>query len=164
MEEVGIIAQAVALAGDRPFAASDGWFPAFKKRHNIVVRMVTSYSRKYTDAQLDEKQREYVTALIQEIESKEVSSTYIFNMDETPIFKDSPPRHSYDFRGAKSIPVETTNHVKDRLTLVLCVSILGEMLPPLLIFKSVAVNEPLFVKDVDSRGRGFMALRADKRI
>jgi hypothetical protein len=153
VEAEGIISQAVALAGDTEFAASDGWFCGFKKRHNIVIRMVTSYSRKYTDAQLDEKQREYVTTLIQEIESKDVSSTYIFNMDETPIFKDSPPKRTYDLRGAKVIPMFTTNHVKDRLTLVLCVSILGVMHPPLIIFKSEAKDEPLFVKEVDSRGR-----------
>jgi hypothetical protein len=156
VDDDGMITQAIAIASAnkiKKFEASDGWFTAFKKRHNIVLRMVTSYTRKYTDAQLDEKQREYVTALIQEIQSKEVSCTYIFNMDETPIFKDTPPRRTYDFRGVNSTPIKTTNHVKDRLTLVLCVSILGEILPPLLIFKSVAANASQFVKTVDTRGR-----------
>ena len=102
------------------------------------MRIVTSYSRKLTDAELDEKQREYVTTVILEVQSKDVNFTFIFNMDETPIWKDTPPKRTYDFAGAKSVPIKTTKHDKDRLTLVLCVSLLGGFLPPLLIFKSVA--------------------------
>jgi hypothetical protein len=156
VDDDGIIRRALAIARDHgilDFEASDGWFTAFKKRHKIVLRMVTSYTRKFTDAELDKKQREYVTALILDIQSKEVSFTFIFNMDETPIWKDTPAKRTYDFAGVKSVPLKTTKHEKDRLTLVLCVSLLGELLPPLLIFKSTAKNQPLIEKYVDSRGR-----------
>ena len=156
VEETGIIQLAIQTAAAKQisdFKASDGWFTGFKKRHNIVLRIVTSYSRRFTDAELDKKQREYVTQLLLEIQSKEVDYTYIFNMDETPIWKDTPPKRTYDIVGAKSVPCLTTKHEKDRLTLVLCVSLLGELLPPLIIFKSVAKNQPLIEKYVDSRGR-----------
>ena len=156
VDDAGIIQMAVQTAAAKQisnFAASDGWFTGFKKRHNIVLRIVTSYSRKYSDAELDKKQREYVTQLLAEIQSKEVDYTFIFNMDETPIWKDTPPKTTYDFSGARSVPVQTTKHEKDRLTLVLCVSLLGELLPPLIIFKSVAKNQPLIEKYADSRGR-----------
>ncbi len=154
--EDDIIQRALAIAkrlGFSEFDASDGWFTGFKKRHNIVLRIVTSYSRKFTDEALDKMQREYVTTLILEIQSKDVDFTFIFNMDETPIWKDIPPKRTYDFKGAKSVPIKTTKHDKDRITLVLCISLLGELLPPLIIFKSVAKNQPLIEKYADSQGR-----------
>ena len=154
--EDDIIGKARVIANElglTDFEASDSWFTGFKKRHKIVMRMVTSYSRIYTDEVLDKKQREYVTTLIMEIQSKEVNFTFIFNMDETPIWKDIPPRRTYDFEGVRCVPVKTTKHEKDRITLVLCISLFGELLPALVIFKSVAKNQPLIEKYTDSRGR-----------
>jgi hypothetical protein len=45
--------------GIKIFTASDGWFRNFKKRHKIRYRRITSLSRKLSDMQLTEYQKEY---------------------------------------------------------------------------------------------------------
>ncbi len=130
--------------GSRTFRANPGWFCSFMERHGIAYRASTSYSRVYSDQELEMKQREYVQVLNELIKDKLCKSS-IFNMDETPLYKDMPPAHTYDFKGAKSVPIKTTKHEKDRMTLVLCVGWGGDKIPPLIIFKSSSKTEPKLV-------------------
>ena len=67
-------------------------------------------------------------------------------MDESPVWSDTPGSYTYDFEGARCVPVRTTGHTKDRITVVFCISWTGEKLPPLIVFKSTAKNQPLLVR------------------
>jgi hypothetical protein len=137
---------------DEIFLASAGWFMAFKRRHNICLRMVTSYSRKYTNAQLDEYQRQYADELQQAMDAKGIEKTCVWNMDETPMYKDNPPKRTYTFRGATDAAVLTTKAERTRMTVVLCCSWNGDKLAALVIRRSTAKGEPFIRKHTTKRG------------
>jgi hypothetical protein len=128
------------------FLASPGWFMGFKRRHGIRLRMVTSYSRKYTNAQLNEYQRQYADQLQQVMDDKGIQKAFVWNMDETPMYKDNPPKRTYTACGALDAAVRTTKSERTRMTVVLCCSWNGDKLPVLVIRKSESEKEPVLKK------------------
>src|ERR1700728_2522868 len=60
----------------------------------------------------------------------------IYNMDETAIYLDAPGKTTIDVIGAHTVEIATTDHEKDRVTVVICVSSDGMMLSPLVIHRS----------------------------
>ncbi len=56
-------------------------------------------------------------------------------MDETPLYFDVVPNRVLDKKGKKSIIVRTTGSEKRHLTVTLCVTHEGDVLPGLVIFK-----------------------------
>jgi hypothetical protein len=139
-----IIKQALRLAEQyniTKFTASKGWLKNFKKRHKIHYRRITSLSRKLSNMQLDEFQKQYSQDIMNLKNTLQISESDIYNMDETPILFDTPGKSTYDFAGAKSVSVETTGNTKNRITLILCINWTGEKLIPFIIFKSLAKNQ-----------------------
>ncbi len=59
----------------------------------------------------------------------------IGDMDETPLYFDIVPNRVIDKKGKKSIIVRTTGSEKRHLTVTLCVTHDGDVLPALVIFK-----------------------------
>jgi hypothetical protein len=59
----------------------------------------------------------------------------IFNVDETPVFLDAPSNRTIDRIGAKTIEIGTTKHEKDRVSVVICISMDGAVLDALIIHK-----------------------------
>jgi hypothetical protein len=134
------------------FKASKGWLYNFKKRHHIRWRRITSLSRKYSNMQLEEYQKEYSREIISLKNRLHIREEETYNLDETPLWFDTPGKFTCDFVGANSVAVETTGHAKDRITLVLCISWKGEKLPPLVIFKSRSKKHPIIKKFTDNYG------------
>ena len=54
---------------------------------------------------------------------------------ETPVFFDIVPNKTVDIKGTKTVKVRTTGSEKRHATLVLTVTVSGEILPPMVIFK-----------------------------
>ena len=54
-------------------------------------------------------------------------------MDETAVYFDAPHNRTIDEIGARSVEIGHTEHYADRISIVLCVSCSGRMLPPLVI-------------------------------
>ena len=132
------------ICPDQPqFKASDGWVQKFKQRHKLVLRMKTSLAQELP-ATLEERITAFCTQLrrLKEINNFEM----IGNMDETPLYFDIVPNHVLDRKGKKSIIVRTTGSEKRHLTIVLCVTHEGEVLPALAIFKG---KRPLKIKAQD---------------
>ena len=69
------------------------------------------------------------------------------NMDTTPLYFDVVPNRVIDKRGKKNIIVHTTGSEKRHLTVTLCVTHEGGVLPALAIFKS---NRPLEITALDT--------------
>ena len=81
-----------------------GWFARFKKRHDFVLRRVTSYSHKPTttlDQTID------AIKIFRDSIAKLDPSTVLVNMDETPVWFDNQSRYTVTTKG--------TRHVKQRL-------------------------------------------------
>ena len=114
------------------FHASDGWAQKFKRRHSLALRIKTSLAQELP-ATLEERISAFHTQLqrLKEINRFEV----IGNMDETPLYFDVVPSRILDRRGKKSIIVRTTGSEKRHLTVVMCVTHDGDVLPALTIFK-----------------------------
>jgi len=127
----------------KKFKASRGWLSGFKKRHKIRYRRITSLSRKLSDGQLNEYQKQYSQDIMKLKNTLQISESQIYNMDETPILFDTPGKFTLDFEGAKSVSVETTGNLKNRITLILCIDWKGGKLIPFIIFKSLAKNQPI---------------------
>ena len=125
------------------FKASDGWVQKFKERHSLVLRVKTSMAQELP-VTLEERIKAFRTQLghLKEINKFEM----IGNMDETPLYFDVVPNRIIDKKGKKSITVRTTGSEKRHLTVTLCVTHEGEVLPGLVIFKG---KRPLDITVVD---------------
>ena len=110
------------------FAASNGWLDAFKTRYNIKQKAITGESQ---DA--DKQSAEEFRGRYQDI-VREYSDADIFNADELGLLYRCLPDKSLAFvqdqcKGGKAS--------KDRLTVLLCASVSGEKLTPLVIGKAL---------------------------
>lgn len=116
------------------FKVSEGWFRKFLRRNDLVLRARTHISQTLPkDLELK------VSAFHQEVASIFGSSDYplefVCNMDETPVFLDLVPNRVVDKKGKKTINVRTTGSEKNRITVTLCCTASGKMLPPFVVFK-----------------------------
>jgi hypothetical protein len=67
-------------------------------------------------------------------------------MDETALWSDMPGNSTVDVRGTKHIPILTTGHEKNRVSVCLSAMADGSKLPPLIIFKGKRFPQEL--KDI----------------
>ena len=111
------------------------------KRHHLALRCRTSMAQ-----ELPVTLEERIAAFHKHI--KRVKELYNFkvvgNMDETPLFFDVVPNRVIASKGAKSVIVRTTGSEKRHLTVTLCVTTEGEVLPGLVIFKG---KRPLKIRE-----------------
>ena len=114
------------------FHASDGWAQKFKRRHSLALRVKTSLVQ-----ELPSTLEEHISAFHTQLQClKEINRFEVIgNMDETPLYFDIVPSRILDRRGKKSIIVRTTGSEKRHLTVVMCVTHDGDVLPALAIFK-----------------------------
>ena len=63
------------------------------------------------------------------------ATLYIGNMDETAIWADMPGNSTIAVRGSKSVPILTTGHEKQRITVCLAAMADGTKLPPFVVLK-----------------------------
>ena len=116
------------------FKASDGWLKSFMVRHNLVLWAKTSMAQELPK-DLESKISEFRRQVRRIRENGDFLYHLICNMDEPPVYMDMVPSKTVDVRGKKTIKVRTTKSEKNRLTAVLSCSAVGNMLPPMLIFK-----------------------------
>jgi hypothetical protein len=67
----------------------------------------------------------------------------IGNMDETAIWVDMPGSTAVEVVGAKSVPLKTTGHEKERVTVCLAAMADGRKLPPMIVFKGKRMPQEL---------------------
>jgi hypothetical protein len=64
-----------------------------------------------------------------------VANDFIINMDETPLYNDQSPRKTIANRGQRSVHGKKTRTGEYRSTVILAISLSGNKLPPMIIFK-----------------------------
>jgi hypothetical protein len=116
---------AVGMEADG-FKASNGWLEAFQKRHNVSLRAISGESHDVDSATV-EQWLERLPGLLKDFDAKNV-----FNCDETGLcFKALPDKTL----AVKKDDCKGGRLSKERLTVLLCASALGEKLKPLVIGK-----------------------------
>lgn len=108
------------------FKASNGWLDKFKSRYNISF-VVCSESNS-VDMETVDEWRIKVKQLISSYEPRN-----IFNADETVLFLKNPPNKTLSF---KNEICTSGKKSKEKLTVMLCVNLIGEFEKPLIIGKS----------------------------
>ncbi|XP_041377364.1 tigger transposable element-derived protein 6-like [Gigantopelta aegis] len=113
--------------GIADFKASDGWLTSWKTRFNIKQFKVSGESAGVNHDVVDDYKERLLT-IIGDFDSKD-----IFNCDETGLFFRALPDKtlSYKSQAAKGGKIS-----KERLTVLLCCSSMGEKLKPLVIGKA----------------------------
>jgi hypothetical protein len=112
--------------GAEGFKASNGWLAAFQKRHNVNLKAISGESHDVNPATVKEW-FERLPGLLQGFDVKNV-----FNCDETGLFFKALPDKTL---AAKGDACKGGRLSKERLTVLLCTSALGEKLKPLVIGK-----------------------------
>jgi hypothetical protein len=122
--------KARAIARDlsvEEFTASNGWLQRFRQRNNIVFRQICGESAD-VDQCVVADWKERLPLLLAKHSAKN-----IFNMDETGLFFRALPDKSLVEKGASAKGGKLS---KERLTVALCCSALGEKIQPPVIGKS----------------------------
>lgn len=123
--------------GNHSFKASNGWLSSFKNRHNIAWNRVCGESNDVNIDSVNEwksKISEYV---------KDYDACNIYNCDETGLFFRAIPNKTLKLKGEQCKGGKLS---KERLTVLLCGNMVGDMEKPLVIGKSV---KPRCFKNLD---------------
>ena len=129
-----IAEKAKQLFNDENFQASDGWLHKFMERWNFTIRQKTTVGQALP-ANLVSKVANFIKFCAQQRLDHSFQPNAIGNMDETAIWLDMPGSTTVDVIGAKSVPLKTTGHEKERVTVCLAAFADGRKLPPMMVFK-----------------------------
>ena len=119
---------------DPTFHASAGWVARIMKRWGFVIRQKTSVGQ-HLPQDLEEKVANFVKKCNTIRERHHLPQHCIGNMDETAIWADMPGNSTIAVRGSKSVPILTTGHEKQRITVCLAAMADGTKLPPFVVLK-----------------------------
>ena len=110
--------------------ATSKWVNGWMKRQGLSMRLRTTHKEINTERMIEVK-AQYQNKMAQLFNT--VSYNRIFNTDETAVYYDAPHSRTIDEKGAISVEIGHTEHYADRISVVLCVSCSGRLLPPLVI-------------------------------
>ena len=68
------------------------------------------------------------------------SLSHVANMDETPIWADMPSATTVDMKGSKVVPIKTTSHEKQRITVCLGVKVDDTKIKPFVVLPGLKVR------------------------
>ena len=122
-------AQRVAIASEKnEFTASNGWLHSFCSHHQLKMANLFGELAEVDKQACQNWKIDILPELIKGYEPKD-----IFNCDETGVFWHAVPTHSFIKEGEQPKGVKT---LKERLSLLLTCSVVGEKLEPWIIGKS----------------------------
>ena len=117
---------ALETEGDR-FEASKGWLENFFSRHHITLRRRTTLGQKVPDLVIPKLENFILYVRYLRIQ-KDYMPDDIIAMDETAVWLDMPGENTVDMVGVKSVPLRTTGHEKNRITVYLAAKASGRKL------------------------------------
>ena len=110
--------------------ASSKWVSGWMERQRLCMRLRTTHKEIDTE-RMREVKEQYQNKMARLFNT--VSHHLIFNIDETAVFFDAPHNRTIDEIGARSVEIGHTEHYADRISVVLCISCSGRMVPPLVV-------------------------------
>ena len=116
-----------------PFSASTGWVTRFCNRNRIKSRAITSLGQK-----VPPNAKEIALNFFEQMRVlRKTGNFVVYNMDQMPVYVDSPKNRTYDDEGKDEVPLKTTGHEKTRFTLMLGADNIGRKLKPTIIFRGL---------------------------
>ena len=103
---------------DPDFKASRGWIDRFMRDWGFTIRMKTTVGQ-HLPPDVCSKVFDFVRVLCRARQVKHTPPAAIANMDETAIWADMPGNTTVEKIGATSVPLLTTGHEKERITVCL---------------------------------------------
>ena len=100
------------------FRASRGWLANSMKRFNLVLRRKTTTGQRLP-RDVVSKVANFVAFCKKQREKWNLNIKCIINMDEIPISADMPSETTVTQKGVTTVPIRTTGHEKNRLTVCL---------------------------------------------
>jgi transposase-like protein len=122
-----------------PFKASWSWASGFMRRFNWSLRAFTTKVKAANtskECDIAAKVDNFKQHLLELQQKNGYSDEFIINMDETPVWFETPPTKTLHKRGDKQVPLISSVQDKHRVTVTLAVTKSGRMLPPSIIEKS----------------------------
>ena len=110
--------------------ATNKWVQGWMQRNRLTVRQRTTHKEINTERMMEVKQH-HINKHANLFNT--TSHHHIFNTDETSVYLDSPDNRTIEEIGARSVEIGHTEHYADRVSVVLCVSASGRLLPPLVV-------------------------------
>ena len=128
---------------EEPFKFSgEGWWQGFMKRHSkLSLRCSDPLSYCRSNAVTKESLDNYFTLLKETLEKNNLMdrNACIYNMDETGMPLDSKQLKRVAPRGFKKVHGPSSGN-KTQITILACANAMGNMLPPMVIFKGERFN------------------------
>lgn len=110
------------------------WISNFIKRHSAQIKIRKPTNIKRSRAKVSPADvRSFFERVTPNLDG--IAPTHIFNYDETNL-KDDPGAEKAFFGGGCKYFEQAKNHSKIAFSVMFCASAAGEMLPPMVIFKS----------------------------
>ena len=102
--------------------------------NRIVVRVKTHESQKHPRETVEEA-TSFVDRMVPRFAEENKDPHFILNMDQTPIFFSMTPGKTLEKQGSCSVNVRSSSGSTMRVTVAVCITAAGTVLPPLIIFK-----------------------------
>ena len=147
-ELITVLAQQLATKHNlHEFCASRGWLFNFMQRTNLSIRR-----RAITGQTMPKDGLAKIANFVKFCEKQ--GNTFDFalgniaNMDETPIWADMPSKTTVDQRGLKAVPIKSTGHEKQRMTVCLAIKADGSKMKPFVVTPRKKIkSETAAIKD-----------------
>uniref|UniRef100_A0A8C3TR03 HTH CENPB-type domain-containing protein n=1 Tax=Catharus ustulatus TaxID=91951 RepID=A0A8C3TR03_CATUS len=157
---VAIRIQAKAIAKQlhiEEFQAGASWCFRFMRRQELSVRTRTTVCQRLP-ADYKEKVARFRSYCKDKISENSIQPHCIINMDEVPLTFDMPLTRTVDHTGTATVPVRTMGNEKTSFTVILGVSLAGQKLCPMVIFKRKTLPKERFPKGikVHANSKGWM--------
>ena len=112
--------------------ATHKWVRGWMARQGLAMRRRTTYKEITTERMLAIKASYQLKS---SVIFNSVQPQYIWNTDETSVFYDAPGSRTIDEKGARDVEIGHTGKYADRVSVVLCCSYNGDLLPPLVVHR-----------------------------
>ena len=110
------------------FRASRGWMEKFMKRHALSFRRKTTVSQRIPEECIQKAIR-FIRSMVNTRREQELENNQIIGCDETSIWLDAVGNYTLAEKGSKDVPLKSTGHEKQRLTIMLTARADGRKLP-----------------------------------
>ena len=137
-----IAEKAKEIIEDLCFKASRWWVTTFIDRWGFLLRKKTTVGQRLP-SDLTEKVISFISQCKTCMKLNNIAPCFIGNMDETAIWYDMPGATTIAVKGTNSVPLLTTGHEKQRITVCLAAMANGCRLKPLIVFKGKRFPTPI---------------------
>lgn len=123
---------------------SKRWYKSFMARHNLTLRQPENLSSARSSMATSDVKEEFFNKLMNLIKELNISGADLYNVDETGLTLVNKGGKIVAPKGSKTVVMKKSGERSENITLVVsCNATASVILPPMVIFKGVRMNEDL---------------------